>query len=557
MALRRRLRKKDSIKLDELDDADDQTFETDMSTSGGSECLGSTYWFTRVIFLRCLGFVYFVAFLIAFNQNRPLIGQKGILPAKSFLRMYESRQASFWVRLYNCPTLLWFASSDNFDFCLDLIAVVGMTVSIIVFILGAANALLVALLWVLYHSLVSVGQTWYSFGWESQLLETGFLAIFFCPIYTISKFPPHSPPSIVVIAGYRWLIFRIMLGAGLIKVRGDSCWRDLTCMNYHYQTQPVPNPLSYFLHQAPEIIHKFETMGNHIIELVIPFLLFYPRKSRIFAGHVQIVFQIILILSGNLSFLNWLTILPSICCFDDKYFTPLFSPESKNFLQRIIHLKKLERGKPKSSSLTSKARSFIFISLFCILAYLSVPVVLNMLSPGQAMNRSFNPLRIVNTYGAFGSVTKSRTEVIIQGTYDDPISDDAKWLEYEFYCKPGNVTRRPCVISPYHYRLDWLMWFAPFRNAESNAWFIQMISKLLQNDKLVMGLIEKNPFDGADPPKYIRAESYEYTYTKIGGRAALAGEWWNRERIGSYLQPVNLKMLAGYLTSRGFDVPSL
>lgn len=498
-----------------------------------------------------------MAFLVAFNQNRPLIGQKGILPVNIHLELYERQLASsLWARFYNCPTLLWFVSRDDFDFWLDFIAAVGMAISMSVIILGAANALLMAVLWMLYHSLVNVGQTWYSFGWESQLLETGFLAIFLCPIYTISKFPSYSPPLIVVIAGYRWLIFRIMIGAGLIKIRGDSCWRDLTCMNYHYQTQPVPNPLSYFLHHAPEIIHKLETMGNHIVELVVPFLLFYPRNGRIFAGFVHIIFQIILILSGNLSFLNWLTILPSICCFDDKFFEPLFSQESKNSVQRIMHLKKLERAKPKSS-LTSKGQSFIFILLFCLVSYLSVPVVLNMLSPGQAMNRSFNPLRIVNTYGAFGSVTKTRTEVIIQGTNDDPFSDNAKWLEYEFYCKPGNVTRRPCIISPYHYRLDWLMWFAAFQNAESNPWFIQLISKLLQNDRLVMTLIEKNPFEGTDPPKYIRAEHFRYTYTKIGSRAALAGKWWNRKRIGTYLQPVNLKMLMGYLTSRGFDVPIL
>lgn len=555
--LRRRLRKKDSIKLDELDDADDQTFEPEAEILSSHECWDSTYWFTRVIFLRCLGFVYFVAFLIAFNQNRSLIGQKGILPVDNFFKLYERhRGSSLWTRLYNCPTLLWLVSRDNIDVSLGLIATVGMMISMTLCILGAANAFLMALLWVLYHSLVNVGQSWYSFGWESQLLETGFLAIFFCPVLSILKFPPRSPPSIVVIAGYRWLIFRIMLGTGLIKIRGDSCWRDLTCMNYHYQTQPVPNPLSYFLHQAPEVIHNLETMGNHVVELLVPFLLFYPRKGRIFAGCIQIVFQIILILSGNLSFLNWLTIIPSICCFDDKFFKPLFSQESKNYVQRIMHFKKLERAKPKASS-SSKAHSFIFILLFCLISYLSIPVVLNMLSPGQTMNRSFSPLRIVNTYGAFGSVTKTRTEVILQGTHDDPFSENAKWLEYEFYCKPGNVTRRPCIISPYHYRLDWLMWFAAFQNAESNPWFIQLISKLLQNDELVMTLIENNPFDGANPPKYIRAEHYRYTFTKLGSRAALAGKWWNRKRIGTYLQPVNLKMLKGYLTARGFDVPSL
>ena len=167
----------------------------------------------------------------------------------------------------------------------------------------------------------------YGFGWESQLLETSFLAIFIVPFFVFQKFPLHHSGSYTCLFGYRWLLFRIMLGAGLIKLRGDSCWRDLSCMDYHYQTQPVPNPLSVLFHNSPTWFHQIETFTNHIVEVICPFLLFMPRSIRIAGSFIQIMFQLVLILSGNLSFLNWLTMLPGIYCFDDCCLSICFSEE--------------------------------------------------------------------------------------------------------------------------------------------------------------------------------------------------------------------------------------
>lgn len=99
------------------------------------------------------------------------------------------------------------------------------------------------------------------------------------------------------------------------------------------------------------------------------------------------------------------------------------------------------------------------------------------------------------------SVTKERTEVIFEGTYGNPHSSTAKWEEYEFKCKPGNVTRAPCLISPYHYRLDWLMWFAAFQNYQRNPWLIHLGVKLLANDEDATSLIQNNPFEGKSPPR--------------------------------------------------------
>jgi len=336
---------------------------------------------TRVVFLRSLSFIYFVAFLISFDQNKELIGDRGLLPVKLYLQDVQNNFKDLTrVQLFfQAPTLYWFLDSwEEMDKALDITAMTGMALSLLVFVLGSANMVIMFSLWMLYHSIVNVGQTWFSFGWESQLLETGFLAIWIVPVLSLAKFPDGTRPNFLAIMGYRWLISRIMLGAGLIKIRGDKCWLDLTCMNYFYETQPNPNPISYFAHPAPEAWHKFETFGNHMIELVFPFLTFIPfRWAALTNGFWQIVFQLMLI-TGNLSFLNWLTVLPSIWFFDDQIWKGIFGEES---VKKVRQLERNRNIKSISawSRFSSNARLCASIVVGGMLAYLSIPIVQVML----------------------------------------------------------------------------------------------------------------------------------------------------------------------------------
>lgn len=274
-----------------------------------------SYWITRFLVLRLLGLVYLIGFWTALDQGLPLLGSSGLTPAPDYLERIEERlgPAQAFLKL---PTVFWRNSTDEF---LLRVAGIGVFLSVVV-LLGYANAISMSLLWFLYMSIVHVGQDWYAFGWEIQLLETGFLAIFLCPLLDGRPFPSRPPP-VVVIWLYRWLIFRIMLGAGLIKLRGDSCWRELTCLVYHYETQPVPNPLSAWLHFMPDWLHKLGAIVNHLCELVVPFFIFGPQRFRHLAGTCLVLFQGFLIVSGNLSFLNWLTIVPALACFDDSFWT--------------------------------------------------------------------------------------------------------------------------------------------------------------------------------------------------------------------------------------------
>ncbi|XP_041941369.1 lipase maturation factor 1 [Alosa sapidissima] len=518
-----------------------------------------TYWLTRIVLLRAIAFIYFVAFSVALHQNKQLIGQKGLMPCKDYLRSvkrYVGGKIGMAALAYT-PTLLWFMDWESMDANLDGIALAGLALSAFVLVTGRANMIIMTLLWILYHSIVSVGQLWYSFGWESQLLETGFLGIFLCPLWSLEQLPRRCPPSLISIWTFRWLIVRIMLGAGLIKIRGDKCWRDLTCMDYHYETQPVPNPMSYYLHWSPWWFHRFETLSNHVIELAAPFLTFMGRRLCMVNGALQILFQVVLIVSGNLSFLNWLTIVPSLACFDDASLSFLFGRShggARSQVQTIQEEESVGKAPPPTKGML--VRRVLNVSLGILIGYLSVPVVMNLVSSRQVMNTSFEPLRIVNTYGAFGSITKERTEVIFQGSLaSDPADPAAVWEEYQFHCKPGDVSRRPCLISPYHYRLDWLMWFAAFQTYEQNEWVIHIAGRLLANDSTVLSLVENNPFEGREKPRWIRGEHFRYKFTVPGGASASQGKWWARKRIGPYFPPVNATSLRNYFQSRKWPLP--
>jgi len=520
-----------------------------------------TYWLTRIVILRSLGLIYVVAFLVALQQNKALIGSGGILPANHFLtRVKRYLGPSIITLQLRLPSVLWFVNFENhLDFWLDAIATSGLLLSLTILLSGTANMIIMTSLWLLYQSLVNVGQSWYSFGWESQLMETGFLGIFLCPLFRLKHL--HSKdegPSRFFIGSYRWLIFRIMIGAGLIKIRGDQCWRDLTCMNYHYLTQPVPNPVSPFLHASPEWFHKFEVLTNHVVELFMPFLLipFLPRWCRNLCGISQVLFQMILIISGNLSFLNWLTIIPSLACFDDKFLSLMFSSETIN---KVRHLQSSD-GTVLSKELNLRIfRRVVDLMISLMIGYLSLPVVMNLVSSSQVMNTSFDPFRIVNTYGAFGSITKQRHELIIQGTdSSDPYTIDNNWKTYEFKCKPGDPSRRPCLISPYHYRLDWLMWFAAFQHPFQNEWLIKFGIKLLENDPGVTSLIHYNPFLHSDiqdvapqSPKFLRIQFYEYKYCRIFGKEWQKGKWWCRKKRQNYWPPMDIRLLTQRLHNMG------
>jgi hypothetical protein len=472
--------------------------------------LAPDYSISRMLIGRGLAAIYLVGFLVAINQFRPLLGERGLLPAPAFVRA---------VPFASAPSIFQWRYSDRL---LTGVAWFGVILAAAL-VLGLPQATSLALtmlawmiLWALYLSIVNVGQTFYAFGWESLLLEAGFLAIFLGS--------DQYAPSALVILLYRWLAFRVEFGAGLIKMRGDPCWRDLTCLDYHHETQPMPNPLSWYFHRLPRRLHRLEVLGNHAAQLVVPFGLFLPQPVAAIAGAYMILTQLYLVVSGNYAWLNWITIVVAIAALPDSILGAALP---------FAH-----------SAVTSPPALFTAgaIGLTLVVAALSYQPVRNMLGRRQLMNYSFNSLHIVNTYGAFGSVTRHRDEVVVEGTDDPHPTDDSHWREYEFKGKPGDPRRVPRQYAPYHLRLDWLMWFLPLSPAYGEQWFIRFLEGLLRNDRALLALLRFNPFADA-PPRTIRARLYRYRYTTWSERRQ-TGAWWVRELRGDYVPPVSLRPAA-------------
>lgn len=473
----------------------------------GLEWLGSDDWLSRWLFERALAITYLVAFATVLGQFRPLLGEDGLLPVPRYLAGTTLRQA---------PSLFRIHYSDRL---LTAVGWIGVAVAALLLVglpqrapLGV-SLLAWLVLWFFYLSVVNVGQRFYGFGWETLLLETGFIALFLGN--------DRTQPPVAVLWLLRWLLFRVELGAGLIKIRGDRCWRDLTCLAYHHETQPMPNPLSRWFHLLPAWAHRVEVAANHFTQLVVPWFLFAPEPFGTIAAMIILVTQCWLMLSGNFSWLNFITIALALAAIDGSV------------LARVLPI-----DQPVDLAGAPLWHNVLVGAVTVLVVVLSWWPVKNMASKGQAMNASFTRLHFVNTYGAFGSITRVRQEILVEGTADPKPEPGSEWREYEFKAKPGNVDRRPRQFAPYHLRLDWMMWFAALSPGSARGWFDPFVTKLLQDDEATVKLLAHNPFP-ENPPRFIRATLYRYRFTTRAERRD-TGAIWNRELIGEFRPPMSL-----------------
>jgi Lipase maturation factor len=466
------------------------------------------YSFARFLIERGLAAIYLLGFLVALDQFPALAGEHGLEPAPEVLAR---------VRFRDAPTIFrWMRFTDG---RLRALAVVGVAISLAMLVgLPQAAPLPVGMvawfaLWIGYQSISNIGGTFYSFGWETLLLEAGFLAIFLGN-------DAVAPPLIVLFA-YRWVAFRVEFGAGLIKLRGDPCWRDLTCMEFHHETQPMPNPLSWFFHHLPRPLHRVEAVGNFVAQLVLPWGLFLPQPFASIAAVLMLATQLYLVVSGNYAWLNWVTIVVMTAALADPVLRAVFPIATPTYGPTPIWFEGL------------------VIALGLLVVALSYFPVRNLLSRHQAMNASFDPFRLVNTYGAFGSVSRVRDEIVVEGTLADEMGPDTEWREYGFRGKPGDLRRVPPQVAPYHYRLDWLMWFLPLSPLYGERWFVPFLIKLLEADQATLHLLRSNPFpDG--PPTLVRARRFRYRFTSWA-EWRRTGEWWSRTPIGDFVRPIRLR----------------
>ncbi len=482
----------------------------------GSRLEPAQYVSTRWLFLRLLAVIYLIAFASLWPQLRGLVGAQGILPAGQFLQAVRAELGARGYYLF--PTLAWINPSERF---LEFLAGAGVLLSLGV-LLGFGGGPSLFLQWLFYLSLVTVGRDFMSFQWDILLLEAGFLALFLAP-WSFRRKPPPSP-AVVWLLG--WLVFRLTFLSGSVKLLSDDpTWRNLTALTFHYQTQPIPNMLAWYVHQMPAWFHKLSCVLMFGAELVVPFFIFAPRRLRMGAAFVLIGFQGLIFLTGNYTFFNLLTIALCFNLFDDAFFRH-FLP--KRLVERI--------GRP---SVPSAGRRLVVAVLAVFVLFLSFAQLAGTFlgtvpEPAAWTLRVVSPYYLVNTYGLFAVMTTSRPEIVIEGS-----KDGQQWLAYEFKYKPGDLRRAPPQVAPYQPRLDWQMWFAALSNFRQHPWFINLMKRLLEGSPDVLALLQTNPFPNR-PPKYVRAVVYDYRFTTFEERRA-TGNWWKRQPLGLYFPPVSLK----------------
>jgi predicted DCC family thiol-disulfide oxidoreductase YuxK len=505
------------------------------------------YFLVRRVFLGCLGAIYLVAFLSLWVQITGLIGKNGVLPAADWMAQGRGAFDSNGIGLDRyrlLPTLCWFNASDGF---LRFQCAAGATLAVLS-IAGLAPPVCLFLMWLLYLSLATISREFLGFQWDNLLLEVGFLAIIFAPCRPWPRASRPRPPSRAVLWLLRLLLFKLMFLSGVVKLAShDETWRHLTALTLHYETQPLPNSIAWHAHQLPLWFQTSSCALMFVIELAVPFLIFTPRRPRMLGGAALAGLQVLILLTGNYTFFNWLTLALCLLLLDD------FA------LARLLRLPPRQRAvndaqtAPHSHATPDRWRPWRTAALAPLyLTVLSVSAVQlwspfgrlpGWLSPVAHVYQWLSPFRSINSYGLFAVMTKDRPEIIVEGS-----NDGREWNAYEFPHKPGDLQRRPAFVAPHQPRLDWQMWFAALGNVRQNPWFVNFCVRLLQGSPEVLALLEKNPFPD-QPPKYIRARVYDYRFTSREERGR-TGAWWKRELKGDYLPPISLEMLQQPAASR-------
>ncbi len=460
------------------------------------------------VFLRGLGAIYAAAFASLGSQILGLIGHAGIVPAGAYL---EGAHQAFGNAAYRfLPTLFWMNSSDP---ALITGTVVGAILGLAVVADRWTRPALIGL-FVLYLSYAYAGQVFMNFQWDALLLEAGFLAIFL------------TGGSKIVVWLYRWLVFRYLFLAGIVKLlSGDPTWRALTALEYHFWTQPLPTPLAWYAAQLPSWLLIGGTAATLLIELAAVFLIFLPRRPRAAAAFGVLLLQSLILLTGNYNFFNLLTMLLCIFLFDDAALRRLIP----RWLQSRIQTHAPRPGRTATVVATALALIVVPVGLDRIwqtFTRTDMPVV-------GRLTQAVAPFLIVNPYGLFAVMTTARPEIVIEGSADGYV-----WHEYVFRYKPGPLSRRALWNIPHQPRLDWQMWFAALGSVRENPWIVGLMARLLEGSPSVLALLYSNPFgDGA--PKYVRAQLYKYQFTDRRTHR-LTGEWWIRQPLGLYVPEISL-----------------
>ena len=480
---------------------------------------------SRDLFLRLLGLVYFIAFASLAPQILGLIGGDGLLPAAAYLdRAHELWGADAYRRL---PTLLWLWPSDAF---LVGVCWLGMALSV-ASMAGIAPRAVLPGLWVCYLGLTVAGQDFLAFQWDVLLLETGLLAAVYSPAGWRVRLGSGNEPG----AAGRWMVwglaFKLTFLSGVTKLlSGDATWRNLTALEHHYQTQPIPTWMGWYAHNAPDWFGVLSVGVMFVIELAVPFVILAParfRRIRMTGCGLLCLFQILIAATGNYGFFNLLAIVLYLSLLDDRAVASLL----RLGISTAAMPQEGRRPPPAWRRHARAGVTALLVGLSAIALVREIRRPAPMPAWADAVLDGIGPFRSVNGYGLFRVMTTERLEIVVEGS-----ADGSTWLEYPFKWKPGDPARAPGFVQPHMPRLDWQMWFAALDPRGNTHWLFPLAEGLLENDPAAVGLLDGTPFPAA-PPRFVRLMMYRYRFTTP--EEAAGGAWWSREPLGRLSEPLS------------------
>lgn len=482
---------------------------------------------TRWVYFRLLGATALVASVAFWAQMPGLVGQRGLWPAADTFAWLREH-SSFW----SAPSLAWLSATDPM-----LHALCGASVALSVLLIAnlAPRAVLLGL-YVVWQSLLEAGGPFLKFQWDILLAESFFWSVFYAPSGArpglAFEQPAQSWQRLLV-----WFLgFKVAFCSGVVKLAsGDPAWRDLTALAYHHWTQPLPNPVSYLASLWGDPIQRLLCALVFLFELVLPLAAFGPLVAKRVAGASLCALQVWVFATGNFAYFNLLSFALAIPLLDDAALRQL-APTSWALPAEPDRAPPTEARWRRNVG-WALCGVLILGSTWSFVGRRSDAGFWRSLSP---VFEPIDPFNLIGAYGAFAVMTKTRPEIILEGS-----ADGAEWRAYEFPWKPGRTDRMPKQVAPWQPRLDWQMWFAALGPCQQSPWLLSLQRHLLLGTPEVLALMAHDPFPEA-PPKRLRSVIYQYRYAELSAK----GQWWTRTPQGPFCPEVALSA-AGQLVIAG------
>ncbi len=487
----------------------------------------SGHLWSRAIFLRSLGLIYFSAFYSLLFQIKALLGPHGLLPASDYLLAVAA--AFHATRFWFAPSLFWFSASDR---ALMLVCWIGAIASLLVF-LNIVPRLTLFISFICFLSFTAVAQDFAGYQSDGMLLEAGFVALLFAPSGWLPGLGRAHPGSRACLYLLRWEWFRIYFESGVSKMTaGDPSWHNFTAMDQYYQNGPLPTWIGWYVQHLPHGFHAFTAGLTLAVELLVVWMMFLPRRFRIAAFFIVTPFEIGIILTANYAFLNYIVLLLGILLLDDQFLEWILPSRLRKSEDRSRDPQPASAG-PHAAWRRLLVPSEMTVAGICLalVFYVTTAKLLEELFPAISLPQGavnlIEPFRIAQDYHLFGTMTPDRREIEFQGTFDGKT-----WTPYKFRYKPQDVDQAPGIYAPYQPRFEWNLWFASLGAWRQYRWVIWTEERLLRAEPDVLQLFAANPFPGG-PPLRVRSVIYQYWFTDMQTRRT-TGAWWRRQLLGDY-----------------------